>query len=162
MLPTICALAGIDLPKRPLDGINLLPAIQGKMQERPTTLNFWKFIADKKAQASMKPYLDPELQKGTTPLVKKSNGVFTRNFSNYQHPVISEKDYLGPRSIISNDYKLVIDGDKGTGVELFNLKTDISESKNLAPTHPDIVEKMSKQLRAWQTDVLNSLMGRDY
>jgi hypothetical protein len=69
---------------------------------------------------------------------------------------------MGPRAILSNDFKLVIDGDKGTGVELFDLKKDIGEQNNLAEAHPDIVEQLSKQLRDWQGSVMNSLMGRDY
>ena len=69
---------------------------------------------------------------------------------------------MGPRAILSDDFKLVIDGDKGTGVELFDLKKDIGEQKNLAEVHPDIVEQLSKQLRDWQGSVMNSLMGRDY
>ncbi|MDB4587480.1 hypothetical protein N9114_06985, partial [Akkermansiaceae bacterium] len=71
-------------------------------------------------------------------------------------------DFIGPRAILSDDYKLVIDGDKGTGVELFDLKKDLGEKNNLAEAHPDIVEKLSKQLRDWQGSVMNSLMGRDY
>ncbi len=41
MLPTLCALGGVDLPKRPLDGINLMPLLQGKMNKRTTPLKFW-------------------------------------------------------------------------------------------------------------------------
>ena len=34
----------------------------------------------------------------------------------------------------------------GTGVQLYNLATDLGETNNLAAQHPDIVEKMSKML----------------
>jgi arylsulfatase A-like enzyme len=73
-----------------------------------------------------------------------------------------EKDFLGPRAILKDDYKLVIDGEKGTEVELFDLKKDPGEKNNIAGAHPDIVEQLSKQLRDWQGGVMNSLMGRDY
>jgi len=56
----------------------------------------------------------------------------------------------------------VIDGDRGTGVELFDLKQDVSETTNLAEAKPDIVRNLSKQLRDWQESVMNSLMGKDY
>ncbi|MDE0577509.1 MAG: hypothetical protein OSB39_11225, partial [Opitutales bacterium] len=109
-----------------------------------------------------KPYIDLELQKGTTPLVKQMRGLFTRNFRNDHHPKISEENFHGARAIISGDYKLVIDGDKNTGVELFDLKKDSAESNNLAKSQADLAKKLQLQLRDWQTSVLNSLMEADY
>ena len=129
------------------------------MTKRGEAIEFWNFRGGKGAP---KPYIDPELQKGTTPLVKKMGKIFTRNFRNDHHPEIREKDFLGPRAILTADYKLVIDGDKSTGVELFDLKKDLGEKNNIAEAHPDIVELLSKQLRDWQGGVMNSLMGRDY
>ena len=95
-------------------------------------------------------------------MVKKSGKIFTRNFRNDHHVEIREKDFLGPRAILTDDYKLVIDGGKGTGVELFDLKNDPGEKDNLAKDHPKVVEQLSKQLRDWQGGVMNSLMERDY
>jgi len=162
ILPTLCALAGAKIPEIPLDGIDLVPLLNGKMTKRGEAIEFWSFRGNRPDKGSPKPYIDPELQKGTTPLVKKMGGLFTRNFRNDHHPEIREMDFLGPRAILSDDYKLVIDGDKGTGVELFFLKKDLGEKNNLAEAHPDIVEQLSKQLRDWQGSVMNSLMGRDY
>jgi arylsulfatase A-like enzyme len=162
ILPTLCSLAGAKIPSVPLDGIDLVPLLNGDMKMRPEPIEFWYFQANKEAQQTMKPYIDPELQKGTTPLVKQSKGLYTRNFINYHHPKITENDFRGSRAIIWGDYKLVIDGDKDTGVELFDLKKDHGERNNLAKSHPDIVKKLSKQLRRWQESVMNSLMGRDY
>jgi arylsulfatase A-like enzyme len=73
-----------------------------------------------------------------------------------------EDNFSGARTIISGDYKLVIDGEKNTGVELFDLKVDPAEENNLAQSKPEVVEQMDKQLRKWQKDVLNSLMEQDY
>jgi len=156
----LCALADIDLPKVPLDGINLVPLLQGTLKKRSKPIAFWNFSVNKKTVG--KPYIDPLLQKGTTPLVKQSQGIYTRNFQNYHHPEITENDFHGARAIISGDYKLVIDGDKNTGVELFDLKKDSAERNNCANTQPAIVKKLQQQLRDWQTSVLNSLMEADY
>jgi len=49
-----------------------------------------------------------------------------------------------------------------TGIELFDLEKVLGEKNNIAKTHPDIVEQLSKQLRDWQGGGMNSLMGRDY
>jgi 3-methyladenine DNA glycosylase Mpg len=56
----------------------------------------------------------------------------------------------------------VIDGDKNTGVELFDLKKDSAESNNLAKGQAALAKKLQLQLRDWQTSVLNSLMEADY
>ncbi len=161
ILPTLCALTGTSVPSVPLDGIDLVPLLQGEMKQRTKPIAFWKFPVDKNKPA--KPYIDPELQKGTTPTVKQgSGGIYTRNFKNNHHPKITEDDFNGERAIISGDYKLVIDGDKETGIELFDLKKDVGETKNLAETHPEIVKELQQQMRDWQTSVLNSLMEADY
>ena len=112
----------------------------------------------------LKPWIDPELQKGTTPLVKKSGGKATRDFTNYHHPAISEADYLGPRSIIDGDFKLVIhDQKKGEPKkELFDLKMDPAEKTNLIKQQPAVAEKLQIQLHEWQQGVLQSLTGADY
>jgi len=160
MLPTLCGLAGIETPKVPLDGINLVPLLQGDMEKRSKPIMFWNFPVGK--HPAGKPYIDPLLQKGTTPLVKQLQGLFTRNFRNAHHPEITENDFHGARAIISGDYKLVIDGDQNTGVELFDLKKDPAERDNCADRQPSLVKDLQQQMRDWQTSVLNSLMEADY
>ena len=48
------------------------------------------------------------------------------------------------------------------GVELFNLRNDMAESKNLAESKPVMVEKLKKDIRDWQESVLNNLIEADY
>ena len=88
--------------------------------------------------------------------------LFTRNFRNDHHPKISKGNFNGARAIISGHHKLVIDGDKNSGVELFNLRDDSAESNNLAESQPGLVVKLKKEMRDWQASVLNSLMEADY
>jgi hypothetical protein len=45
------------------------------------------------------PYIDPELQEGTTPLAKMMAGKYTRSFGNYKYSQVSENDYSGERAI---------------------------------------------------------------
>lgn len=158
MLPTVCELAGQPLPKRPLDGISLVPLLEGKMKERPSPICFWQFNAGRESQN--KPYIKAELQKGTTPLVKRLGGLLTRNFKNYHHPKIVEQDYLGSRTIVGNRYKLVINGEKKR--ELFDLRKDLGETKNLIQEHPEVAKKLEQELRTWQSSVLKSLTEADY
>jgi arylsulfatase A-like enzyme len=42
--PTILSILGIELPKRPYDGINIFPALQGKMETRPDYIGFQSHI----------------------------------------------------------------------------------------------------------------------
>jgi arylsulfatase A-like enzyme len=162
IFPTICDLLGIPLPDRPMDGISLSPLIDGEMSERPHPICFWDF--DTSQEGRGEPYLDANLQEGTTPLVKKMDGRLTRNFRNFHHPVISDEDFSGPRAILDNRYKLVIDNNRGglSEAELFDLLSDPAEEKDLVEEKPEIAEDLALQLRNWQESVLNSLLGADY
>ncbi len=162
LLPTLAAISGQLLTDRPLDGIDLTPVFDGKIDVRPTPMAFWGFHF--RQSPGSQPYIDPELQKGTTPLVKKgAGGKSTRDFLNFHHPEITDADYRGTRSIIQGDHKLVIREQKdGTSIELFNLKTDPAEKTNLLDQQPELARKLQSALRQWQDSVLKSLTGADY
>ena len=164
ILPTLCELAGLPLPNRPLDGISLIPAINGTMQTRPSPIFFWSFESGKVFNSESQPYIVPQLQQGTTPLVKMMDGKYTRTFRNFHYPVISKDHFGGARVMMDQQYKLIIDAQSSdqTGIELFDLTNDPTESHNLLTAHPDIVEAMQKQLHDWQQSVLESLTGKDY
>ncbi len=108
LLPTVCALVGQPLPERPLDGIDLTAVLDGNLDERPSPLCFWSYNTRRLERSDPQPWIDPELQQGTTPLVKLMNGKATRDFKNYRQPPITEDDYLGPRAIIDGRFKLVL------------------------------------------------------
>lgn len=166
ILPTLAAIANVDLPEhRPLDGINLTPVLEGNLASRPAPIFFWDFRSQHKQQTGSEPWIAPEWQEGTTPLVKLMNGVATRNFRNFHHPEITLNDYLGPRAMLGNQYKLVIhdrDTPDESTVELFDMSADPSESTDIAVDHVDVVEAMQRELEDWQASVLESLMGKDY
>ncbi|OYW13895.1 MAG: hypothetical protein B7Z55_16240 [Planctomycetales bacterium 12-60-4] len=163
LLPTLCALTGQPLPDRPIDGTDLLPVIDGKMTERPKPLWVWQF--DAAHLDKTEPYIDPTLQQGTTPLVKKAGGKATRDFNNFRHTTITDADYLGPRAIIHGRYKLVVHEQMKGGTakqELFDLIADPAEKTNLLEQQPAIVKKLQTELHDWQQSVLHSLTGADY
>ena len=161
MLPTLADLLDLDLPDRPIDGVSLMPLIDGEMKARPEPIGFWMF--DTQHLTDDQPYIDPELQQGTTPLAKKMAGVYTRSFRNFHHPEITEEDYLGDRSWLDNTFKLVIreEGDKVIR-ELFDIRQDPGERINIIESKPDIAKEMETQLTEWQGSVLKSLTGADY
>ena len=72
------------------------------------------------------------------------------------------RDTGGPRVVIDNDYKLVVSGPGASDTELFNLRHDPAEQKNLAADEPAVVAALAEQLRRWQDSTLTSLTGADY
>jgi len=160
ILPTLCELAGQPVPTRPLDGISLVGVLKGNLTERTRPIGFWN--GRPRTPASAQPYIDPELQKGTTPLAKLSAEGATRNFLNYRHPDIQESDFAGPRAMLGNRYKLVIDGERASSRELFDLRNDPAEKHNIIAAHPDEAKQLERALRDWQQSVLQSLTGADY
>jgi arylsulfatase A-like enzyme len=164
LLPTLCALVGQPLPDRPLDGIDLAAVLDGKVGERPHPLYFWAYNTARLRRSKLEPWIDPEQQIGTTPLVKLMAGKATRDFTNYRHPAITEDDYLGPRAIIDGRFKLVVHEQQDGAVkrELFDLEADPAEKTNLLEQQPAAAERLQTRLRDWQQSVLHSLTGADY
>ena len=158
MLPTLCDLTGQPLPDRPLDGISLTPLLDGEMAERRSPIFFWSYSRGGQGQPR-RPYIDPQLQEGTTPLVKMMAGRYTRNFTNYHHPEITERDFGGSRVMLDGRYKLVVGPEQ---VELFDLQEDSAEMHNLADSRSEVAAEMKTRLREWQASVLESLTGADY
>lgn len=138
------------------------PSLTENKTGKKKPLCFWDFAGAKSPNAE--PYIDPELQQGTTPLVKLSGGKATRDFINFRHPTITDADYLGPRAIIDGQFKLVIhDRKKGDAlVELFDLQADPAETTNVIDQNAEIAKKLQGELREWQGSVLHSLTGADY
>jgi len=164
LLPTLAELTQQQLPERPYDGISLVPFFTDPNKKRDQPLGFWQFEPGKVFGGEAKPYIDPILQEGTTPLKKMMAGKFTRSFRNNIYSQISENDYSGERALFINNYKLVVEGQSPNqeGYELYDIYLDPAERKNLADDYPDLVRTMREELRAWQESVLRSLTGADY
>jgi arylsulfatase A-like enzyme len=163
-LPTLCALTGQPLPDRSLDGVNLAPIIDGELNSRPEPIFFWEFETGQVFGDDPRPYIDPQLQEGTTPLAKMMAGKYTRSFRNYYYTDISDSDFGGARAMTDNRYKLLIGMQSGGDerVELYDLIEDRAEQNDLSARHPDIVNDMKKRMHDWQQSVLESLTGADY
>ena len=164
ILPTLAEITNQPLPDRPLDGISLYPFFEKPEKERTEPIFFWQFETGKVFDESSEPYIDLQLQEGTTPLVKMMDGKYTRTFHNFKYSIVSENDFGGEKAMLTNKYKLVLEGNSPNdkGYELYDLQLDPGETKNLADELPDLAEEMKIQLRKWQESVLNSLIGADY
>lgn len=162
IFPTLCDLVGEDLPNRPIDGISLVSLLNDEVSKRPSPIFFWNYDANAETAVKRAPYIDPALQEGTTPLAKQMAGKYTRTFRNLKHPKIRKSDYGGPKAVLGNRYKLVVDGEEGATLELFDLVKDPYEAENIANDYPAIVKRLKAELLDWQNSVLNSLTGADY
>ena len=164
LLPTLCELTRQPLPDRPIDGTDLSGVINGSLAQRPGPLFFWEFNIAGLKRSQLEPWVDPELQRGTTPLVKLMAGKATRDFLNYRHPAVTDSDYLGPRAVIDGRLKLVVHEQKDGSVkrELFDLRADPAEDVDRFEQQPNVAAALQTQLHAWQQSVLRSLAGEDY
>jgi arylsulfatase A-like enzyme len=120
-------------------------------------LYFWEYAAAGRGRG--RPWIEPHLQEGTTPLVKKMAGKATRDFTNFHYDTFDEQSYRGARAMVDGDWKLVLSGDR---TELFNVRLDPAESENIAAREPERVRGLTERLRSWQGGVLRSLAGGDY
>jgi arylsulfatase A-like enzyme len=163
ILPTLLDVLGLNHPdpKRPLDGISVKRLIvDGTMTERPAPIGFWKYPSEgEKVNAR---WLPEDVSRGTTPTTRNPAVLF----ENFQHPVAGTGDFGGEAAWTDNRYKLLVfpaSPDHPGGVrELYDLAVDPGETRNLAPSFPDIVARMTAQLHDWQRSVERSLSGADY
>lgn len=166
ILPTVCQMTGIStdrLGERVIDGISLQPMIdsltsgQSPITRRDTPICFWSF--DISSSPLKNPFIDPELQQGTTPLVKMMGGLYTRNFRNWRLGKTSESSFGGERSILGGRFKLVVTpGKKAERRWLFDIEADPSESNDLSGELPEVASKLADELRRWQESVMQSLL----
>tara|TARA_B100001094_G_C18022237_1_gene715756 strand:- start:147 stop:1001 length:855 start_codon:yes stop_codon:yes gene_type:complete len=152
--PTLLELAGVPLPKdQPLlDGISLVPLIEGKTEIRKKAMGFWDFPApgrSRRARAMLEA-LRKEQQKGEQKPAPKEGHVEKQ---------YSTKSFPGPAAWIDGDWKLI--RVKGSP-KLFNVAKDFAEKNDIAGKHPDKVADMEKALHSWQHSVTLSLNGEDY
>src|SRR5690606_33331063 len=61
----------------------------------------------------------------------------------------------GPIAIREGDWKLIkLRGKSTARAELYHLKDDIGETKDLAADHPDKVKALEEKLKAWESELV--------
>lgn len=114
ILPTIAAITGADLPALEIDGLNILPLMEGR--DRVVREEFWCYYA------------------GELRAVRKGDWklYFPHTYRSYQDVEPGMDGFPGPYD------------HKQCGLELYNLEEDLSETRDVAAQHPDIVEELSR------------------
>ncbi len=125
LYPTFCEMTGGSLPEnQPLDGVSLVPLLQGKVKTLGQRALFWHFPAYLQAGGAVEGF------ESRDPLFR------TR-----------------PCSIIRlGDWKLHQYFEDG-GLELYNLREDAGEANNLARAMPAKAQELLEQLEAWQAGI---------
>jgi len=161
--PTVIDLLDIQIDSQPtLDGVSILPLIEGKPFARNQPIGFWDYAAGgtpRRAEQLLE-VLQKEQKTGAKPAVDVTQeGSITKQYA--------LDDYAGSSAWMEGPWKLLRQPVKKKNAGsfdyyLFNLEQDRNEETNLAEDYPDRVKSMTKSLEAWQTSVIRSLNGEDY
>ncbi len=162
--PTLLEIAGIKVShSHPLDGISLLPLIEGEERQRSKAMGFWDtntkgvgtpskgwmtdLLAKQKAEQQEEDPLRLRMDAGE---IKKQYHI----------------DELGGHAAwIDGDWKLhrIINKiSNKLSYELYNLDKDKFEKHDVIAEENERAEKMKAALNSWQNSVIDSLNGKDY
>ena len=162
ILPTIMDMVGIDdMSDRPMDGISLLPILNGESKQRDQAMGFWSYpaagIRTPSAQWMTELY---EAQKQGN-MVGDSTRLRIKDINIVPYPMDS---LPGHAAWLDWPWKLHRIQDKTGSVvwELYHLEQDSMETINLIHQEAKMVNSMGTNLEQWQHSVLNSMNGGDY
>ena len=161
--PTLLSLTHNSVKKQPLlDGIDLVPFIDGKETTRKKPLAFWHHFAGGNSTWNdriIKQLMEAQQAGKETPLP-------ARLLKNVNHfPTYSDGAHKkGHAALLDWPHKIhaIYENNKTTW-ELYDLDKDPMESKDLSPTFaPEKLESLKEKLTTWQKSVLRSHEGKDY
>jgi arylsulfatase A-like enzyme len=141
MLPTVLAAAGITYPdQRPVDGINLLPLLDGQMKDRPRPIGFmeWRNRGALAHQLANKTLKDIDFVAGT-------EGKWVEG----KHMLVANQPGWDPAQP-----PRLADG-------LYDIYADPAMQKDPSAAMPDRAKAMRAALDAWRKGVRDSFEGRD-
>ena len=129
VLPTLCELAGIDVPSdRELDGASFLPALSGEPIDRRKPL-YWQFNrARSDAKVAIRDREWKLVAELTTPNPKPSGGIPADEMKNIKLAEL-------------------------TDFQLFHLAFDIGETSDVSAEHPEVFQRLKRQMQAFYRDV---------
>ncbi len=133
ILPTLAAIAGAPLPQQKIDGVNILPLLQGEKEASPR--NHLYYYYGKQLQC---------VREGKWKLH------FPHSYRSYQGVEPGKDGLPGPYA-------------RGkTGLELYDLENDISEKINLVEKYPEVVNRLQALAeRARQELGDNEIIGKE-
>ena len=160
--PTLLDIVGLEIPGQPpLDGISLLPLLQGNMNKRPSPMGFWNHPTRgiRTPSAEFMSDLLALQQKGLDiprETLDLDAGEIEKTYPTDHFP--------GHSAWLDWPWKLHrIEGeDKAVTLELYDLENDPMEEKDVSQSEPDRADDMLTRLTGWLESVVHSLNGQDY
>jgi arylsulfatase len=153
ILPTVARLIGAKLPPHPIDGKDIWPVLSGQAGAKSPHEAFFYYAGTELHAVRAgdwklhfpHPYLvvDGEPGKDGKPA----------NFANIKGESLKKFGLEGVAS--RHGYRI-----ERCGRELYNLKDDIGETKNVADQHPDIVRRLEALAAKAREDLGDSLTGQ--
>ena len=133
ILPTVAGLIGADLPRHKIDGKDIRPLMFSKPNARSPHKAFYCYYAGGQLQA-----------------------VRDRRWKlHFPHGYRTMAGRAGGTGGIPTKYSQA-----KTGLELYDLKTDVGESKNVADQHPKIVQRLKNFAEEARADLGDKLTKR--
>lgn len=141
MYPTALAAAGVPLPDpRPMDGMDILPLLDGKVKEREKPIGFMLWHGEKSPAGT---------RLGTIDFVKGTQGVWIE----------------GSMKLIVAQSGMETFNDRRARTNrpgLYDIHADPKDSKDLSAAMPERVTAMRAALDRWRQSVRDSFDGKDY
>jgi arylsulfatase A-like enzyme len=161
--PTLLEITGAKAKAGvPLDGVSLVPAIDGKMAARSKPMGFWDYPI-KGIRTPSKEWMSEllEAQKKGNDIADKDRLRLNAGEIAKQYP---QDEFPGHAAWLDWPWKLHrIDRENdGVKIELYNLASDPDESTDLSGRQKDRVKSMRRDLEKWLASVVASLNGKDY
>jgi len=164
IFPTLLDAAGIRAdPARPLDGVSLLPVIDGRadMTQRPQPMGFWDYAA--KGILTPSDQWMQELWEAQQAGHDLEPDEPSQQAAKLPSPLYPLDKFPGHAAWIDGDWKLHrIEDPAGLHWELYDLAHDPGEQTDLAKLQPLRTRFMREALEEWLRSVTNSLNGGDY
>jgi arylsulfatase A-like enzyme len=162
--PTLLALADVKMEHQPpLDGINLMPMLEGAEKKRSQPIGFW----DRQAKGIGTPsklWMQDLLAAQARGEEPGDPDRVRPDAASIGEPVPTNR-FPGHAAWLDWPWKLHRMEDPKTGDvnwELYDLSADPDESRVLYAEQPERVPQMQAALEAWLESVARSLNGEDY
>jgi len=131
IFPTLAAITGANLPEHKIDGVNILPLMQGQANANPREVFYYYY------------------RKNSLEAVRKGHWklVLPHRYRSYEGVLPGHDGFPGPYASDS------------TGLALYNLRRDPGERYNVIEQHPDIVEDLMQDVQKAREDLGDDLTG---
>jgi arylsulfatase len=152
IVPTVAKLLEVELPKHPIDGVDVMPFLTGQADRSPRQ-TFYYYAGDELQavrSGAWKLHLSHEY---LTPALPPGKDGKPANFANLKPESMQQS---GLRGIASRHGYLV----RKIEQSLFHLESDVGETNNVAGEHPDVVERLLKLAEEARADLGDSLTKR--